>query len=99
MLDYRFHLGDASRYVRIPGDRNHAVGSDKRNPVDIVDIRTRYCARRPLAPVNNVARISWVGRVGTQRGDDLAESQDIGVEVVADSGLSHAASGVVRDVS
>ena len=39
------------------------------------------------------------GYVWTWRGDDLAEFQDVGVEVVVDSRLSHAASGAAREVS
>ena len=35
----------------------------------------------------------------TQCGDGLAETEDVGVEVVADSCLSHAASGATREFS
>ena len=56
--------------------------------------------RRPVA----AARVSCcvvAGGVGglVRRGDDFAETEDVGVEVEADSGLSHAASGAARDVS
>lgn len=70
-----------------------------RDPDDVVDIRTRYGTRRPLCLMDDVARIPGVGRVVAEPSDNLAKSQDVGIEVEPNGGLFHAASGVARDVS
>ena len=99
VLDHGLYLGKTPRYVRVARNGDHSVGRDTRNPVDVVDVRARYRTRWSSPPANDGTRITREGRVGAQRGDDFAETEDVGVEVEADSGLSHAASGAARDVS
>jgi hypothetical protein len=75
------------------GDDEPVAGGDDGEPVDVVRVRFDK-TRWPGAFADFVAGVARVGDVRSQRGEDLGEPEDVGVDGEADdSGLdaAHAA--------
>jgi hypothetical protein len=61
------------------------------DPVDVPGMRSRDRARRSLALVEGAAGIAGICDIGAEGCDELAEPEDVGVEVEADPRGLHAA--------
>jgi hypothetical protein len=55
-----------------------------RYPVRVEHVRARDGAGRPLLLVDHSSRIAWMGHVVAEAGEDLAEPEQVSVEVDAD---------------
>lgn len=75
----------------VPGDGDPPCSGNHGDPLEVPRVRCGDGAGRTVAFVYYTARITWVGDVGTDGCDQLAETQDVGVEVETDGRVSHAA--------
>jgi hypothetical protein len=59
-------------------------GGDLRYPVRVEHVRARDGAGRPLPLVDDGSGIAWMGHVVAETGEELAEPEQVSIEVAAD---------------
>jgi hypothetical protein len=70
--------------IMLSRDDQPAPDGDLRYPVGVEHVRARDRARRPLPLVDDSAGIAWIGHVVAEAGQDLAEPEQVSVDVEAD---------------
>ena len=91
MISHRRQLGSVVLDVAVPGDGDPPGSGHHRDPVEVPCVRRRDGAHRTDALVDQPARIARIGDIGADGRDQLAQPEDVSVEVEPDRCGLHAA--------
>ncbi len=99
VLAHCVKLGMAALDLGVAGHYKKTFSGNHRYPVRVIDCGAGYGAWRPLSLVDGCARVARECAIRPQTAHQFSESENVRVEIEADFGWLHAASGALRDSS